>query len=204
MRVAFIDETNIMGGGLQIIFNSKFSKVGIEIGAFEENNICISGKTLKQVEKLIRGYKKVAEKEDIDLEDYLRKKGIYFEFMSTGTYSKEDFIRVYGDFVIISDKCFKVFDAESYYNLFEEYCFCRFIDNNRNLNYVKLVNRGEEVWFIDTIEKGEDYSKDLFYNYHDDVYLVIYNSYGDGYLESLPMVEKILNKQDVPKEFRKY
>ena len=82
-----------------------------------------------------------------------------------------------------------------YYYTCEEIYTYSYWDTN-GCEVMELTSEGTEVEKIKTIEKGDTYTKDLYYDTEDKEYFVVFNSFFEG---SFLTVEEYLDEDEVKK-----
>lgn len=157
-------------------------------------DLCINDRKIEEVEEILQDY--MEDEEIDDLEEYLEKNNIEYQYIKDGFFTLEEFLEKYDeDTVLIDVVNHEARTPYDYYYTCEEIYTYSYWDTN-GCEVMELTSEGTEVEKIKTIEKGDTYTKDLYYDTEDKEYFVVFNSFFEG---SFLTVEEYLDEDEVKK-----
>ena len=157
-------------------------------------DLCVNDKKIEEVEEILQDY--MEDEEIDDLEEYLEKSNIEYQYVEDGFFTLEEFLEKYDeDTVLIDVANHEARTSYDYYYTCEEIYTYSYWGTN-GCEVMELISEGTEVEKIKTIEKGDTYTKDLYYDTENKEYFVVFNSFFKG---SFLVVEEYLDEDEVKK-----
>ncbi|MGL4451089.1 MAG: hypothetical protein ACRCTZ_07870 [Sarcina sp.] len=169
------------------------------INVWECDDIYVEDMKIEDVKNMLDNYLNDSiVSDDMNFKEFLDMKEIEWNYISDGYYTEDEFNNKYEDYTIVNLNSDTVETAQEYYDNYEVVYYYSYHDGS-NFRDIDLLNEGEEVIHIKTLEENKDHAIELYYNIEEKELFTTFNSFYQG---TLNVVEENTVTEEVEKEYK--